>query len=625
MADVGELKVKITADSSQLEKATKKSSESMKELGKTVALVTAAAAAAGVALLTKLVSAQMASIDASAKLADKLGVSMEAMGGLEYIADITGTSIETMGKAIQGLNRTLITATDSSTSQAAALKQLGLSVSELQQLSPDQAFYKIADAIGAVENSTVQAQLAFELFGGEGNDLIGVMRSTHGHFQELAQEAVDLGYAISREAAAKVEQFNDQITKIKYVGEGLARQLTIQLAPALTEVANAFYNSARNGGTLRAALDTIASAASAALKEIARTIRTLDAMRGREQAQNQTDAAEHYQERLRQTRQEIDQMHGGLANLTRDANDITSSTSRASQALLNRYNGMMNLAQQTGQEAANSWQRIADIAEGNITIPSPTGGGGGGGTAGPMSGGKDNRSAIMEQLYAALQTEEEAERESYEKRQQMIREMQESNMLTQQEAYNMELDLLSDHEDKLNEIRERGMTEAEQFSKLSWHRQTATALGELGALMQGVEGNSRKMFRIQKAGALAMAIVNTYEGVSRSLSKYPMPLAAVMSAAHLAAGLNQVNAIRKTQYGGGGGGGGAAIPTPSTGDTDTGGMSGQGQTGKRDVRIVIDAEDNSLFSGRQVRDLMGRIGNELSNGENFGSFQVVRA
>ena len=128
--------------------------------------------------------------------------------------------------------------------------------------------------------------------------------------------------------------------------------------------------------------------------------------------------------------------------------------------------------------------------------------------------------------------------------------------------------------------------------------------------------------------AISDAIINTWQGVSQSLSRYPMPLAAGMAAAHLAAGMNAVNHIRKQQFNSGGGGGGSiGSSAVSAGSAGAGGGGGEDTGGGRmqDIRISLDADDNAMFSGSQVRGLMERMGNELQNGGNFGSFQVVRS
>jgi hypothetical protein len=66
------------------------------------------------------------------------------------------------------------------------------------------------------------------------------------------------------------------------------------------------------------------------------------------------------------------------------------------------------------------------------------------------------------------------------------------------------------------------------------------------------------MFKINKVAAISNAIISTQAGVTKSLEAYPWPLAGIMAAAHLYAGMQRVRAIKSQQFGGGGTG---AAPT----------------------------------------------------------------
>jgi hypothetical protein len=74
---------------------------------------------------------------------------------------------------------------------------------------------------------------------------------------------------------------------------------------------------------------------------------------------------------------------------------------------------------------------------------------------------------------------------------------------------------------------------------------------------------ARNAFGDIKEVAIAEALVNTYVGVTRALSKYNGPLEAIMVGLKVAQGIAQVNKIRRTTIGSGGAGGGARSPSVS--------------------------------------------------------------
>ena len=79
-----------------------------------------------------------------------------------------------------------------------------------------------------------------------------------------------------------------------------------------------------------------------------------------------------------------------------------------------------------------------------------------------------------------------------------------------------------------------------------------------------------KMFAKSKAFQVAQALMDTYRGATLSLSSYPFPINIAMMAATLAAGMQQVQAIRSQSFLGGG-------STPS--GARSGGLDGKGGMG----------------------------------------------
>ncbi len=108
-----------------------------------------------------------------------------------------------------------------------------------------------------------------------------------------------------------------------------------------------------------------------------------------------------------------------------------------------------------------------------------------------------------------------------------------------------------------------------------------------------------------------MALVNTYEGISQSLAKYPWPLSGIMAAAHAAAGFANVNNIRQQSYGSssGAGMGPAADPAAVT--------AAQPST-QRSLIVQGDFSSDNLFTVESVRMLMDKIAEAQNDG-----YQVV--
>lgn len=137
---------------------------------------------------------------------------------------------------------------------------------------------------------------------------------------------------------------------------------------------------------------------------------------------------------------------------------------------------------------------------------------------------------------------------------------------------------------------------------------------QMAGLMQT---NSRKLFELGKAGAIAGAVIDTYKaatGAYAALASIPFVgpfLGAAAAAAAIAVGTARVSAIKSTQFGGGGVAGGAVgtfNASPNTGLPDFPGTQEAPQSPitqaavpiRRDINITIQGE--GLFSAQQIRD-----------------------
>ena len=106
-------------------------------------------------------------------LAEQLGISTEAVQGFKFAAEQSGSSLEAVGTAITKMNQKLSTGDDST---IAALKAAGLSFSTIRNLSPEESFLAIADAIQKVPDPMKQSELAVALFGKSAAELLPAIK-----------------------------------------------------------------------------------------------------------------------------------------------------------------------------------------------------------------------------------------------------------------------------------------------------------------------------------------------------------------------------------------------------------------------------------------------------------------
>src|SRR5215467_5476020 len=150
MADIGAVRVIFGADVAQLQEGIKKATDALGSFGKAASVV-----AAGTGLekaVEKTFDTIVESIEKAIESADKLqkasakfGNPSENLQVLAHQAQLADVGLDELGASIAKLSKNLIAAEGPTSDQAAAFRALGISISDLIKLSPDQAFLKVAD------------------------------------------------------------------------------------------------------------------------------------------------------------------------------------------------------------------------------------------------------------------------------------------------------------------------------------------------------------------------------------------------------------------------------------------------------------------------------------------------
>ena len=211
----------------------------------------AALALAGVGGFGYMIKRQMETIDSLAKLSDRLDMSTESLVGLQHAASISGVEQETLNKSLEIFSRRLGEVRMGVGQAEYALDALGLSADELVDKSPSEAMGVIADQINNLETAADKAAAANYLFGRSGQQLLNMFEQGSIGLREFQKEAEKLGLTFSRFDASQVEAANDALTRARSVLTGLFRQVTIEFAPYIEALANAFTDAATSGEGMR--------------------------------------------------------------------------------------------------------------------------------------------------------------------------------------------------------------------------------------------------------------------------------------------------------------------------------------------------------------------------------------
>jgi len=134
------------------------------------------------------------------------------------------------------MSKTITDAGEGMATYIRAFERIGISVKDLQGLSPEQQFDKIATAIANVEDPTIRAATAQDIFGRAGTQLLPLFAAGADGLEELRQKARDMGIVFDQEAANKAANLQDAMTTLKGSFKGVTNTLAETLVPTITKV-----------------------------------------------------------------------------------------------------------------------------------------------------------------------------------------------------------------------------------------------------------------------------------------------------------------------------------------------------------------------------------------------------
>ena len=231
----------------KLDKGLKAAAKNLRSFAKSAATIGAAVAGGGAAILAPLTAATAAFMgngDALSKLSDRTGASVESLGELTYAAEQSGASAEDLQSGFASMAKTLLKGDEESKKTVATLQRMGVSMEELEAMTPDERFTRLADAIAGVSDPTEQAALAARVFGGAGQALLPMLKEGAAGMDALRQRARDLGLVMSGEDAAAATLLGDLWDDVGKIASRLGDIIGATLAPVLIPLVDWFIGLA---------------------------------------------------------------------------------------------------------------------------------------------------------------------------------------------------------------------------------------------------------------------------------------------------------------------------------------------------------------------------------------------
>ena len=247
MADAG-------AEAADAGAEAEESGASFEAWGEAVVVAAEAAAAAVAAVAAAVGAAAGAMVNMTletASTADELntmssvtGIAVETLQEMNYASELLDVSTDTMTGAMTKLTKNMSAAAEGSVPMMENFEALGVAVTDSAGNLRDNedVFWDAIDALGNIENETERDAAAMKIFGRSARELNPLIEAGSDAFDELAQEAHDVGYVMSDDMVDSFQDLDDNMKRLDNGATAAKNALGTVLLPVLTQLSGEGVN-----------------------------------------------------------------------------------------------------------------------------------------------------------------------------------------------------------------------------------------------------------------------------------------------------------------------------------------------------------------------------------------------
>lgn len=578
MADIGTLVVRMAADSAKMRSDLERVQRDLRSTGSVADKLGGqfkmlGGVVAGISL-TALATQAIQLAGALNDTSIRTGIATDALQRLQFAAGLSGSSLEAVSGAVARMQKALVESGEGSEQARQALSQIGLSAGEVFALAPDKQFEAIAVAISGIADPAQRANAAMDLFGRSGAELLPLLENLGTNAEGVAAQLSAIGGPVSAEAIAKVDTLGDQIDVLSAGAKNLSMELVALAATALVpliEKTNEWVGSLR-----------VLTGGGGELEQLQQKLRILQESRDSIPIFFNFGYLEGQGLVLGKSG-----LDSAIADVTRRIRGLQSAATQANLAPLQVPVDVLSPdVPDFGGAAAGA------RGKGKAATPEMT--------AAERRAASD-RSYLMTLNLQAL--------EAYQLQEQAL-DQHLANMVAMDSAAALErVRIATDLEVFRSDVAQAFGLQQLDFEQIK----NQSIIGLAGELFTALGSESSKLFKVQKAFAIANAVVNVAEGITQAL-KLPFPANLAAAAKVAAAGAIQIAKIKATNPGGGG-----AAPSLSGGGGTAGGNAAlpdnapafAQQEPQRIAQVVV---QGNLFSARETADwLIEQLSDAVNN------------
>jgi hypothetical protein len=132
--------------------------------------------------------------------------------------------------------------------QADAFGKLGLSIKDLQGLSPDEQFRRIAESLDGITDPATKTAAAMDIFGRSGRAAINMLSGYSDKVKDAEKFQNKFGITVSQFDAERIEAANDAVGRVSMALQGLGNIMAAKVAPLMIRASEAMLTGIEHLG-----------------------------------------------------------------------------------------------------------------------------------------------------------------------------------------------------------------------------------------------------------------------------------------------------------------------------------------------------------------------------------------
>ncbi|MDF2543488.1 MAG: tail tape measure protein core region [Herbinix sp.] len=224
-------------------KDTKLSLDKIADAGAKITGAVAAGTGAVLGGITALANGTAETADKWDKLSLRTGIAVEELQRWGYAAGQSGADITVLETGMKKLSDTMVDAQNGGAAAQSAYEKLGISMSDLATMSPEETFNEVMYALANMEDGALKNSIGNDLLGKSYTELKPLIQSGADGMTDLKNRADELGIVMSEDAVSNGVVFGDTLADVKGSLDGVKNGIMSELMPQLTTMLQWFLDN----------------------------------------------------------------------------------------------------------------------------------------------------------------------------------------------------------------------------------------------------------------------------------------------------------------------------------------------------------------------------------------------